>query len=114
MNTMTEMKNLAVQAGKVRMTPSEAFVETLVAQGFTDTFGLVGPAPMDATGWFPLAGVPFISGATGPNAELSAAMLNARTHLAVVVIRIPTNRGVPSHRQRRSTWPCRATSKTSV
>ena len=36
MNTMTEVKNLAAQSGKVRMTPSEAFVETLVAQGVKD------------------------------------------------------------------------------
>ena len=42
MNTMTEVKNLATTAGKVRMTPSEAFVETLVAQGVKDTFGIVG------------------------------------------------------------------------
>ena len=33
MKTTTKVKNLAAAAGKVRMTPSEAFVETLVAQG---------------------------------------------------------------------------------
>ena len=35
MNTMTDQKNLAV-TGKQKMTPSEAFVETLVANGVTD------------------------------------------------------------------------------
>ena len=43
------------------MTPSEAFVETLVAQGVTDVFGIVGSAYMDALDLFPLAGIRFIS-----------------------------------------------------
>src|SRR5678816_4350359 len=68
MNTMTEVKNLATQSGKVRMTPSEAFVETLVAQGVTDTFGIVGSAYMDAHDLFPLAGIRFISVAHEQNA----------------------------------------------
>ena len=38
MNTMTETRNLAV-AGRQKMTPSEAFVETLVAQGVKDKIG---------------------------------------------------------------------------
>ncbi len=38
-----------VVAGRQRMTPSEAFVETLVAQGVTDVFGIVGSAYMDAS-----------------------------------------------------------------
>ena len=59
MNTMTEVKSLAL-TGKVHMTPSEAFVETLVAQGVTDTFGIVGSAYMDAHDLFPLAGIRFI------------------------------------------------------
>ena len=44
-----------------RMTPSEAFVETLVAQGVTDVFGIVGSAYMDALDLFPAAGIRFIS-----------------------------------------------------
>jgi sulfoacetaldehyde acetyltransferase len=60
MNTMTESKNLAVQ-GRQKMTPSEAFVETLVAQGVTDVFGIVGSAYMDALDLFPAAGIRFIS-----------------------------------------------------
>ena len=61
MNTMTDVKNLVATNGKVRMTPSEAFVETLVAQGVKDTFGIVGSAYMDAHDLFPLAGIRFIS-----------------------------------------------------
>ena len=57
---MTESQALAV-VGKQRMTPSEAFVETLVAQGVKDVFGIVGSAYMDALDLFPLAGIRFIS-----------------------------------------------------
>src|SRR3954452_19781314 len=60
MNTMTESRNLAV-TGKQKMTTSEAFVETLVANGVTDVFGIVGSAYMDALDLFPLAGIRFIS-----------------------------------------------------
>ncbi|HWC44898.1 MAG TPA: thiamine pyrophosphate-binding protein, partial [Casimicrobiaceae bacterium] len=57
---MTETRNLAVQ-GRQKMTPSEAFVETLVAHGVKDVFGIVGSAYMDALDMFPLAGIRFIS-----------------------------------------------------
>ena len=60
MNTMSEAARIAV-VGKHRMTPSEAFVETLVAQGVKDVFGIVGSAYMDALDLFPLAGIRFIS-----------------------------------------------------
>src|SRR5436309_5014385 len=60
MNTMSEQKRLAV-TGKQRMTPSEAFVETLVAHGVKDVFGIVGSAYMDALDLFPQAGIRFIS-----------------------------------------------------
>lgn len=43
------------------MTPSEAFVETLVANGVTDVFGIVGSAFMDALDLFEPAGIRFIS-----------------------------------------------------
>ena len=49
-----------VVSGKARMTPSEAFVETLVANGVTDVFGIVGSAYMDALDIFPAAGIRFI------------------------------------------------------
>jgi sulfoacetaldehyde acetyltransferase len=59
---MTDMKqpNRAVVQGRTRMTPSEAFVESLVAQGVTDVFGIVGSAYMDALDIFPGAGIRFI------------------------------------------------------
>lgn len=44
-----------------RMTPSEAIVETLIAQGVTDVFGIVGSAFMDALDIFPAAGINFHS-----------------------------------------------------
>jgi sulfoacetaldehyde acetyltransferase len=50
----------AIMSVKVRMTPSEAFVETLVAHGVRDVFGIVGSAYMDALDLFPLAGIRFI------------------------------------------------------
>lgn len=43
-----------------RMTPSEAFVETLVAEGITNVFGIVGSAFMDALDLFPTAGIRFV------------------------------------------------------
>jgi sulfoacetaldehyde acetyltransferase len=43
------------------MTPSEAFVEQLVAEGVTDVFGIVGSAYMDALDLFPPAGIRFVS-----------------------------------------------------
>src|SRR5690606_30037080 len=62
MNDMKQpdLKQRQVVQGKVRMTPSEAFVETLVAQGVTDVFGIVGSAFMDALDIFPAAGIRFI------------------------------------------------------
>ena len=60
MNTMTEASAFAV-VGRQKMTPSEAFVETLVAHGVKDMFGIVGSAYMDALDLFPLAGIRFIS-----------------------------------------------------
>lgn len=71
MNLMAESKALAknlATGGKIRMTPSEAFVETLVAQGVKDTFGIVGSAYMDAHDLFPAAGIRFVSVAHEQNA----------------------------------------------
>jgi len=74
MNYMTEAKNLAgsnaakLPAGKVRMTPSEAFVETLVAHKVKDVFGIVGSAYMDALDLFPGAGIRLYSVAHEQNA----------------------------------------------
>lgn len=44
-----------------RMTPSEALVETLVAEGVKEVFGIVGSAYMDALDLFPAAGIRFVS-----------------------------------------------------
>ena len=59
MTDIAEVKRVVV-AGKQRMTPSEAFVETLVAQGVQNVFGIVGSAYMDALDLFPAAGIRFI------------------------------------------------------
>ncbi len=44
-----------------KMSASEAFVETLVAYGVKDVFGIVGSAYMDALDLFPAAGIRFIA-----------------------------------------------------
>jgi sulfoacetaldehyde acetyltransferase len=59
MTNIAEVKRMVV-TGRTRMTPSEAFVETLVAQGVTEVFGIVGSAYMDALDLFPAAGIRFV------------------------------------------------------
>jgi hypothetical protein len=49
-----------VPVGPTRMTPSEAFVETMVANGVTDMFGIMGSAFMDAMDIFAPAGIRLI------------------------------------------------------
>ncbi len=49
-----------VVQGVQKMTPSEAFVETLVANGVTDIFGIMGSAFMDAMDIFAPAGIRLI------------------------------------------------------
>ena len=46
---------------KVKMTSSEALVETMVAEGVKYCFGIVGSAYMDALDLFPAAGIRYIS-----------------------------------------------------
>jgi sulfoacetaldehyde acetyltransferase len=46
--------------GKIKMTPSEAMVETLLAEGVTHVTGIVGSAFMDLLDLFPTAGIEFI------------------------------------------------------
>ena len=53
---------------KVRMSNSEAFVETMAANNVTDCFGIVGSAFMDALDIFPAAGIRFIPVAHEQNA----------------------------------------------
>ena len=45
----------AVTTGPQKMTPSEAFVETMAANGVTDIFGIMGSAFMDAMDIFSLS-----------------------------------------------------------
>lgn len=59
MTNIAEVKRMVV-SGRTRMTPSEAFVETLAAQGVTEVFGIVGSAYMDALDLFPAAGIRFV------------------------------------------------------
>jgi sulfoacetaldehyde acetyltransferase len=59
MTNIAEVKRMVV-SGRTRMTPSEAFVETLVAQGVSEVFGIVGSAYMDALDLFPAAGIRFV------------------------------------------------------
>src|ERR1700751_3018394 len=47
-------------SGPQAMTPSEAFVETLAANGVTDMFGIMGSAFMDAMDIFAPAGIRLI------------------------------------------------------
>src|SRR6195256_3438622 len=51
---------LAPLVGVHHMTPSEALVETLAANGVTDVFGIVGSAFMDALDLFRAAGIRFV------------------------------------------------------
>ena len=50
----------ATASGPQEMTPSEAFVETLAANGVTDMFGIMGSAFMDAMDIFAPAGIRLI------------------------------------------------------
>jgi sulfoacetaldehyde acetyltransferase len=54
---MAQSRERRPVSGMQKMTPSEAFVETLVAQGVTDMFGIMGSAFMDAMDIFAPAGI---------------------------------------------------------
>ncbi|WP_181423429.1 sulfoacetaldehyde acetyltransferase [Halomonas heilongjiangensis] len=60
MSTPESQDTRSVVQGKQTMTPSEAFVETLVANGVTDMFGIMGSAFMDAMDIFAPAGIRLI------------------------------------------------------
>jgi hypothetical protein len=61
MNAPQPLDARSVVSGVRRMTPSEAFVETLVAQGVDTMFGIMGSAFMDAMDIFAPAGIRLIS-----------------------------------------------------
>ncbi|MEZ9579028.1 MULTISPECIES: sulfoacetaldehyde acetyltransferase [unclassified Vibrio] len=54
---MSKQEKRTVVSGTVTMTPSEAFVETMVANDVTDMFGIMGSAFMDAMDIFAPAGI---------------------------------------------------------
>lgn len=56
---MVKVEN-ALTNKKVKMTPSEAIVETLVAENIKEVYGIVGSAFMDMLDLFPTAGIRFI------------------------------------------------------
>src|SRR5690625_6205604 len=54
-------KTTKVEKGKImKMTPSEAIVETLVAEGVKDMYGILGSAFMDMLDLLPTAGIRFL------------------------------------------------------
>ena len=57
---MSEREKREVVSGSAKMTPSEAFVETMVANDVTDMFGIMGSAFMDAMDIFTPAGIRLI------------------------------------------------------
>ncbi|UUM32111.1 sulfoacetaldehyde acetyltransferase [Vibrio japonicus] len=57
---MSEQEKRTVVSGTTTMTPSEAFVETMVANDVTDMFGIMGSAFMDAMDIFAPAGIRLI------------------------------------------------------
>ena len=60
MSSSTTPDGRSVVSGPTKMTPSEAFVETMVANGVTDMFGIMGSAFMDAMDIFAPAGIRLI------------------------------------------------------
>jgi len=60
MNAPEVKLNRTAPQGLQKMTSSEAFVETMVANGVTDIFGIMGSAFMDAMDIFTPAGIRFI------------------------------------------------------
>ncbi len=60
MSKQQPIESRTVVSGVQKMTPSEAFVETLVANGVTDIFGIMGSAFMDAMDIFAPAGIRLI------------------------------------------------------
>jgi sulfoacetaldehyde acetyltransferase len=76
---MPQIEKKATRGQKINMTPSEAIVETLVAEGVTHVSGIVGSAFMDMLDLFPTAGIRFI----GVSHEQTAAhMADAYTRIS--------------------------------
>ncbi|TVP71514.1 MAG: sulfoacetaldehyde acetyltransferase [Nitriliruptor sp.] len=60
MNEQPTVASAPSEVGPQKMSPSEAFVETMVAHGVTEIFGIMGSAFMDAMDIFEPAGIRFI------------------------------------------------------
>src|SRR5690349_1443146 len=56
----TKIEQVTEKATKLKMTPSEAIVETLVKEGVTHINGILGSAFMDLLDLLPSAGIRFI------------------------------------------------------
>merc|ERR1719348_1671224 len=83
-NVLSEDQPPAWRTKPTLMTSSEAFTETLVANGTKNVFGIVGSAFMDALDIFPAAGIRFISVQHEQNA----------VHMADGYSRVTNNPGV--------------------
>ncbi len=59
--TVEDVSQATNESRILKMTPSEALVETMVAEGVQVCFGVVGSAFMDALDLFPSAGIRFVS-----------------------------------------------------
>lgn len=57
---MTKVSEIDLTKQKVKMTPSEAIVETLVAENVKEMYGILGSAFMDMLDLLPAAGIDFI------------------------------------------------------
>jgi len=81
---LASVQSIQAKQKKVKMTCSEAFVETLAAHKVENVFGIVGSAFMDALDLFPLANIRFISVQHEQNA----------VHMADGYSRVSGNHGV--------------------
>jgi len=66
---------------RVKMTPSEALVETLVAEGVNTVFGIVGSAYMDALDLFPAGRRPVMQQTGWPVLRANPRHVSPRTVL---------------------------------
>src|SRR5699024_1581682 len=80
----TEMREAVSK--KVKMTPSEAIVETLVAENVKEIYGIVGSAFMDMLDLFPAAGIRFLPVRHEQCAEYMAVTYARGSGSAIVII----------------------------
>ena len=91
-----------------RMTPSEAFVETMVANGVTTTFGIMGSAFMDAMDIFAPAGIELVPVVHEQDERVALRRVEAhRAHAAAegvleLVARAAQPRHLPEHAEHQT------------